>query len=251
MIKKIRIIIVIIALITAGVSGYNIISNYLELNRGEATYDSIRDEVVISEAETEAPAHKKYECIDVDFDALADINPDIVAWLYIHDTPVSYPILRGNDNQTYLTRTYDRQTNILGSIFEDYRNEIDLQDLNTIIYGHNTKSDAMFGSLKKYKEQAYADGHLTVCIIKKEGVYVYEIFTVYETLATSDTYTIRFSSEEAFAAYIEEMQSKTVVSVSDPPDGEKIVTLSTCTGSNKAMRLVLQAKYIDFVPSEA
>ena len=252
MTKNIRIIIIVVALIVAGISGYNIVSNYLEMHRGDTAYENIRDEVIIEPSETaDEPQQKNYDCIDVNFDMLENINTDIVAWLYIHDTPVSYPVLHGTDNQAYLRTTYDRKSNILGSIFEDYRNDPNLKDTNTIIYGHNTTNDSMFGSLKKYKDQTFADNHPNICVLKKEGLYVYEIFSVYETLATSNTYTIRFSSEETFAEYINEMAAKTVVSAADPPEAsEQILTLSTCTGGNKAMRLVLQAKYIDFVPAE-
>jgi len=248
--KKIRILIVIVALIVAGISGYSILHNYLQMHAGQAAYDSIREEAIKEPVVETTPEQKTYNFIDVDFDALDSINPDINGWLYIHDTPVSYPILRGRDNQTYLSTTYDRKSNILGSIFQDYRNSADFSDLNTIIYGHNTRNDSMFGSLKKYKEQEYADSHPEVCVIRKEGVYVYEIFTIYETPATSDTYTIAFGSNESFAAYISKMTEQTIVNAAEPPDGEHIITLSTCTGGQKIMRLVLQAKYIDFVPAK-
>ena len=248
--KKIRILIIIVALITAGVSGYNLITHYLELHRGDVAYESIREIAIVEVEEKDdepEPEKRTYNFIEIDFDALAELNTDIVGWLYIHDTPVSYPILLGRDNQYYLNTTYDRKSNVLGSIFQDYRNDVDLKDPNTIIYGHNTRNDSMFGSLKKYKEQEYADEHLEVCVIRKEGVYVYEIFTVYETAATSDTYTIRFASSESFDEYIKNMAAQTLVNAADPPEGENIVTLSTCTGGQKIMRLVLQAKYIDFV----
>jgi sortase B len=243
MAKKLRLLIIIAAAVVLVVSAGKIAWYYYQLYVADKSYANIIDAAV---EEEDVSAVDEFSTLSLDFDALYAINPDIVAWLYIPDTPVSYPILCGRDNQTYLQRTFDRKPNILGSIFQDYRNDKEFQDWNTVIYGHNTKSDKMFGSLKKYKNQEYADDHLIVHIIRKDDVRVYEIFTVYETLATSNTYTIKFGSDESYLDYVKEMASKTIVSAgSQPENGEYIITLSTCTGGQKIMRLVLQAKLIE------
>ena len=244
--KTVRKVIIIVAAIVFIVSGSKLGWHYYQLYVGGSAYDDIRNEVVVEVP----PEVEKFHTLAINFDMLSDINPDIVAWLYIPGTPVSYPILCGQDNQTYLTRTYDKKYNILGSIFMDYRSDPEFQDVNTIVYGHNTSSDAMFGSLKKYKEQGYAQEHTEVHIIKKDEVRVYQVFSAYETLATSDTYIIDFSSDESFANYLEEMTSNSVVYLGGSPKSGQILTLSTCTGGNKAMRLVLQAKFIHSHPAE-
>jgi len=244
MLKKWRPFIIIISAIVFVVSAGQIAWHYYQLYAGDRAYEDIRDETVAEEPA--APAEDKFSTIGVNFDLLEGINPDIIGWLYIPNTHVSYPILHGESNQTYLRTTYDKKSNILGSIFEDYRNDMDFKDLNTIIYGHNTSTDSMFGSLKKYKAQDYAEQHPNVQIIRKNDVQVYEIFTVYETLATSDTYTIKFASDESYASYLDAMTSKSLVSIGSPPaNGEPIITLSTCTGGAKTMRLVLQARLIE------
>jgi len=229
------------------VSGTRLGWHYYQLHTGESSYDDIRNEVII-DPPAETVEEDKFRTIQIDFNVLYDINTDIVAWLYIPGTPVSYPILRGRDNQAYLTRSYDKKYNILGSIFEDYRNDPEFSDVHTVVYGHNTSSDAMFGSLKKYKEQGYAKEHTEIHILKKDEVRIYDVFSVYETLATSDTYIIDFSSEESFAKYLDLMTSKSIVYLGDSPGPGQILTLSTCTGGDKAMRLVLQAKYIQSHP---
>ena len=53
----------------------------------------------------------------VDFAALAEINPDIVAWIYIEGTEINYPVVQGKDNEHYLHYTFDRNANKAGSIF--------------------------------------------------------------------------------------------------------------------------------------
>ena len=38
----------------------------------------------------------------MDFDALARINPDVKAWIYIKGTGINYPIVQTTDNTSYL-----------------------------------------------------------------------------------------------------------------------------------------------------
>ena len=246
--KKVRTLIFIVATITFLASGAKIVWTYYQMHVGQSAYENISHEVIAEppdEDDPEVPEHHPWP--DIDFATLDAINPDIIAWLFIPDSPVSYPILRGPDNNAYLRTTFDKKPNILGSIFQDYRNDADFQDQNTVIYGHNTRNDSMFGSLKKYKQLEYAEQRLDVYIVRKNDVLVYEIFAVYETLATSDTYTIRFESETSFAGYLKEMAAKSVVEIGSPPSAGHIITLSTCTGGDQTMRLVLQARLVETV----
>jgi len=243
--KTLRRVIIIIAAVVFAVSASQIFWHYYQIYVADKSYANVRAEATTDEPAVTLPAADTFSTISIDFAALHAINPDIIAWLYIPDTPVSYPILQGASNQTYLRTTYEKKSNILGSIFMDYRNNKEFTDWNTIIYGHNTSNDSMFGSLKKYKQQDYADQHLYVQIIRENQVRVYEIFSIYETLATSDTYTIKFSSTDSYKSYLDKMALQTLLPSGEPPDMETIVTLSTCTGGEKTMRLVLQAKLVE------
>jgi len=215
------------------------------MSTASSAYDEIREEVILDIFEPELPEDKGFYTLFVDFKSLMAVNSDIVGWLFIPDTPVSYPLLHGSDNHKYLNTTFDNKNNIFGSIFLDYRNDSDFSDMNTIIYGHNTSNDTMFGSLKAFKDQDFAEDRLSVHIIREDSVLVYEIFTIYETLATSDTYIIGFVSSDSYKSYIADMTSKSIIDIGAPPDLEPIITLSTCTGGDRAMRLVLQAKFVE------
>ena len=39
----------------------------------------------------------------VDFAALSEINPDIVAWIYIENTEINYPVVQGMDDHAVIT----------------------------------------------------------------------------------------------------------------------------------------------------
>ena len=87
----------------------------------------------------------------MDFAALQAINPDIVTLLRIPGALES-PVVRGTDNSYYLNHTVQKNYNIAGSSFLDYRNERDCSDRKNIIYGRNMKDGSMFRVLKNYQD---------------------------------------------------------------------------------------------------
>ena len=76
-----------------------------------------------------------------------------------------------NDTDYYLDHTFSGEEDKNGTLFIDSRNDIVHRSTNIIIYGHNMKSSAMFGSLKKYLDEEYWQSHKTIqfdTIMKKE-----------------------------------------------------------------------------------
>ena len=131
--KTIRIIILILAIGIITFSGYKLWNIYSEYSVGEILYDDYLDRFVEVEA-------RETELIGIDFDALLAENKDIVGWIYSENTPINYPVVQGRDNDYYLHRMLDGTNNIAGTIFMDSRNDPNLGDYNTIIYGHNMKN---------------------------------------------------------------------------------------------------------------
>ena len=69
----------------------------------------------------------------VDFAALKEINPEILAWLTIPGTNIDYPIAQHSDNDYYLHHLFTGEWNSSGCLFMDCRNELDFSDRHTII----------------------------------------------------------------------------------------------------------------------
>ena len=253
--EKIRRILFFIAAVVFCISAFNFGHHHYQEWTASRAVDNVRQEVMLPPIEIARPPAfedegepEVFSTLSIDFDRLFHINRDIVGWIYIPGGFVSYPLLQAADNHRYLNLTFDNRQNVLGSIFLDFRNDPNFEDPHTIIYGHDTRNDMKFGSLKRHLDQDYADAHRFIHIIREHEVRVYEIFAVFETPATSHVYTLYFASEEDFAEYLQEMIEKSEITSKNLPTTESIITLSTCTPTGRDIRLVVQAKLVDIIP---
>ena len=179
----------------------------------------------------------------MDFTALREVNSDVLGWILIPDTVVSYPLLQGSDNDYYLRRTWKKWSSAVGSIFLEARNSPDLTDFNTIIYGHNMNNGSMFGTLKKYKSQDYFRKHPYVYLTTDAGSARCEIFAAYEVSTDGDTYRLGFADDNDRQAFLDVCCALSVIDTGVTPQVyDRIITLSTCTGRGHATRWVVQAR---------
>ncbi|MCL2513996.1 MAG: class B sortase, partial [Oscillospiraceae bacterium] len=108
-------------------------------------------------------------------------NQHFAGWIKIDNMNVNNPVMQSGDNKLYLDVNFNKETNKHGTLFADYRNDLEILDKNTIIYGHNMKDGTMFGQLKKYREIAgYKSAPLIVFDTLYETHY-YKVFAVFLT----------------------------------------------------------------------
>ena len=90
--------------------------------------------------------------------AFFDEYPDLVAWLHVPDTVISYPVMWTPGDETYyLYRNYDGTENQNGSLLLDTDSSLDPLTTNLIIHGHDMRSGAMFGNLTDYADETYCE----------------------------------------------------------------------------------------------
>ena len=242
----------IVAIAVFCYAAFNLYHIYTEYKKGTDEYNQI-EEMAVTErdadsAEVAGPNAQLKPPIEVDFDKLKRVNEDVVGWIYVDALPdISYPIVKGKDNQTYLHQTYEKNYNFAGTIFVDYENSGDFSDCNTLVYGHNMKNGSMFGHLKKFREddKLYKQDKY-FWILTPERNYRYEIITAYTTGVNSDTYTLFKGPGEEFEKYLETIKGYSEIQTDDTDltIKDRIVTLSTCTG-NESTRFVVQGKRVD------
>lgn len=242
----------IVAIAVFCYAAFNLYHIYTEYKKGTDEYNQI-EEMAVTERDADSgeaagPNAQLKTPIEVDFDKLKSVNEDVVGWIYVDALPdISYPIVKGKDNQTYLHQTYEKNYNFAGTIFVDYENSGDFSDCNTLVYGHNMKNGSMFGHLKKFREddRLYKQDKY-FWILTPERNYRYEIISAYTTGVNSDTYTLFKGPGEEFEKYLETIKGYSEIQTDDTDltIKDKIVTLSTCTG-NESTRFVVQGKRVD------
>ena len=167
--------------------------------------------------------------IRVDFAALKAINEEIVGWIYCENTIINYPILRADDNDYYLHRSYDRSYLFAGSIFMEAQNQPDFSDINTIIYGHNMKDNSMFATLENWDNQSYYDEHPIIWLLTPEQDYKIELLSGYTTTSTSDAYQLFGEYNADFEQYLADaIEQSDFRSNAVPNENGRFVLLSTC-----------------------
>ncbi|MBQ0013776.1 MAG: class B sortase [Oscillospiraceae bacterium] len=212
----------------------------LNYRRGNQLYEGVQNKV------EEVTENKDYHFV-VDLTELQKTNEDIVGWIKIPDTPVDYPVLQPDNNQYYLKHTYDNIYSDFGSIFID--NYCSMDDPNTVIYGHNTRNDAMFGSLKKYKDANYFNQHPNVYLLYGDTEKQYQIVAALTVEITDPIYKFQFSDSKEQKQWIEDIYDRAECNKPDMKftGKEKFITLSTCTSRTKTERFVIVAKEVKTV----
>ena len=184
---------------------------------------------------------------ELDLTALQEVNPEVLGWIHVPDTELSYPLLQTGDNDTYLNKSWDGKKNSAGSIFLETKNPSDFSAFNTIIYGHRMTNNSMFGTLRHYKTQEYLAENPHIYIALADEVRRYEIFSSYEAPVTSPTYWLNIEKEEHIEKALEHFIGSSVLESETVPTGEdQVITLSTCTGAGTYhSRWVVQAVLTD------
>lgn len=225
---------------TASRAAVAVHDGYAAGREAAAAHDGAAEETAEEEEAKPAPV------IEVDFAALQAVNPDVRAWLLIPETDISYPVVQGEDNEFYLHTTYDRKPNSCGSIFIDARNAEPFAETNTILYGHNMKNGSMFGTLRRYEDDAFRIAHPDIYIVTPEGQLQYRVFSAYVEAENGDAYTVDFStlSEAEFLRRAAGWDSGDV-ETETPARGSKVLTLSTCTSIVAWQRFVVHAVLVE------
>ena len=184
--------------------------------------------------------------LNADMDMLKSLNGDSVGFLYSPGTRICYPVVQGDDNSYYLNHLIDKKHNRNGTLFIDCNNSPDFSDKNTVIYGHNMKSGAMFASINSYRRQSYYDEHPVMYLTTLTGKYTVQLFAGYPTTVADQCYRLNFGDSEAYAAFlagaVEKSNFTTGVQVEVT---DRIITLSTCTSSSEGTHYVLLGKLVD------
>ena len=140
-----------------------------------------------------APVSKYPAGMLPNFEALYDINPDIIGWIsidgiYLNDTDqlaINYPVVQCDDNDFYLQYDFYGNEQDYGALYADYRATVGGKNRssNVTIYGHNMKTEYYFHHLRDYNRTnpSFVSEHRTVnfsSLYKQDKYIIFACFLV-------------------------------------------------------------------------
>lgn len=184
-----------------------------------------------------------YATVSSRFRKLRQQNEDIVGWLKI-DGMLDEAVVQ-RDNAYYLARDYRGYHNVNGAIFLDESCTLDTRPYTLILYGHNMKTGAMFGSLRNYENLRYykANPFITFDTAYEEGEYV--VFCVATVGVTPESRnSVNFALLESLSLAQREEAIETLTGYSlyktslDVQPDDQILLLMTCVDDDSERRVV-------------
>ena len=169
----------------------------------------------------------------------------VIGWITMDklDEPVAL-----KDNTFFLDHDATGKRNTNGAIFMDENTRLLTRPYTILLYGHNMKSGAMFGSLKKYEDYSYFLKHRVFRFdtVYEEGQYAaFAVETIRLTPGRSRYISLpdlqsteRESRRKAIQTLIRQSLFAQTLDVNEE---DQLLLLITCTGDDEE-RLILAAR---------
>ncbi|MBQ7700171.1 MAG: class B sortase [Clostridia bacterium] len=234
--------------------------NVLPAAVGEASDDMTGDTVSDAMAETDTAEDITDGVYRRKLASLLKIqrdHPDAFGWISVPGTVIDNIVMQSKDsNNEYLYKEYNGNYTRYGSVFADWRNKRNiLENRNTVLYGQIAeKTGMMFTPLKDIAENEDTFQNQTVDIITADGIFTYEIFSVYYSGAVNilaDKIETDFFNDQEFLDFCESCKNKSLYekNAEFAADG-RILTLVSYTYARDEKNVIVHAflKEVEVVP---
>ena len=211
-------------------------SNYLNLlHEKNLVYEKEQEEKKVIEI-----SKKDETKYDLDYFRNYYSNNDIIGSIKIDGTKINNLIVKTTNNKYYLNHSLKKEYDERGSIFLDYRTDLNSKQLN--IYGHNSNVyDLPFKELEKYLHQDFYNSHKYVEIWNGQEIIYYEIFSV--QIVTND-----YEHMNLFPNNLEPHLNKLNESIYDTgikaTKDDQILVLLTCSYNPKNSLIIVNSKKV-------
>lgn len=179
-------------------------------------------------------------------------NGDTVGWVTVPGTKVNYPVMNTpEDPHYYLHKDFDKKESTSGTPFYGEGCTDDSDCL--MIYAHNMKNGAMFGSLYQYEKKSFWEEHQTVHFDTLYQQREYQIIAVFKgRVLYQDEEGFRYYrytgdlSQKQFEELMQGVKEREFYSTGvSAAHGDQLLMLSTCSNHGENDRLVLVAKRVE------
>jgi sortase B len=172
------------------------------------------------------------------------VSSEVVGRIKISNSNIDYYITKHDDNNYYLNHNYLGEYDKDGSIFIDYRNNLD--DRKLIIYGHNSlEGDSLLSDLEKYLDKDFYDNNKNIMITLNNIQYNYQVFAVNIVDTSNYKHTkINFSNDNEFYEHINYFIDNSIYHDSIDSTINNIITIQTCYYEVDNSYLLINARRI-------
>lgn len=232
-----NIIVILLVLLFIGLivySGIKIVHYIYNTNDTQELVEELKEYIQISDTDEDD--------ITIDLNRLKEENNDTVAWIRVNNTNINYPVVKGTDNEYYLTHNFKKKWSESGWIFANHLNKFDGTDDNLVIFGHAMKNKTMFGDLNKTLDNEWIKdvSNQKIQLIVDGEVQIYKMFSVYKIEAEDYYITTQFTKKD-YDTFVSTIMNRSIYDFKvNKDDINKILTLSTCYNINN-LRLVVHA----------
>ncbi|MCC8130898.1 MAG: class B sortase [Oscillospiraceae bacterium] len=217
---------------------------------------------VTDDVTTDVEVSKYPEGMLSSFEAIYDINSDVIGWLSIDtltdddgNAYIDYPVMQTTDNDYYLTHDVFGNETTYGALFVDYNEEITAEgnSQNIIIYGHSMASGTYFRHLLDYKNSVSTVSNnrvITFSTLYEESQYIIVacfiigIYDYQDTLPLFAYHTIYdFDTIEDFDYWYQNVMYRNYYTTDiECTMEDEYITLSTCSYEISDLRCVIVAR---------
>lgn len=165
---------------------------------------------------------------------------NVIGWLYVYGTAVNYPVMSGQSNNYWLTRSWTGKPSSSGSIFLD-ESEYTFGH-EDIIHGHNMANGSMFASLRRFKDGEFFNKEHLVYLYDGTQTRVYRVFSVFLVPQTF-AFKVNISDKEGIKSYARELYNKSIFK-SVQPNANDLLILNTCVSDGTGRHQITVAQRV-------
>lgn len=172
---------------------------------------------------------------------------NIVGWIEIEDTNISYPVVQGKDNEFYLTHDYKGDKAERGAIFLDSEYNWNIEGNNLMIYGHYMINNEMFTDLTKYVKEDFYKEHPVIRFTTEKEDTEYEIIAVFRSKVYNKSEDVfkyynfmNSESEKEYNNFVKNIKEGSIYEIEETAEyGDQLITLTTCSYYTEEGRFVV------------
>ena len=172
-------------------------------------------------------------------------NEDIVGKIKINGTNIDEYIVQGSDNDYYLNHNLNKEEDIAGAVFLDYRNNFN--DRKLLIFGHNARTlkTVPFHDLEKYKDESFYNGNKYINLNLNNEDSKWIIFSVMLVKKDDNTHMKLIFSDSGWLQHLTWLKANSLYDTKVNVEfNDRIVIIQTCNYNPDDEYLLVSAKKI-------